>query len=579
MTGSSDTGFLPPASSEAAAVSRRERVRLALRTVSERRRLVLGTAVVACVATLLVSLAQEDEYEATSALLVSQPETILGGAAPVDAERLVRTSLELIELESVAERVRRSLRVRDRTLTTGELLDRVEAEVRRDSDVIEIRARDRDAQVAADIANSFAARYVDFRRDTARSSIEEAIERAERQLEDLEEAGGSASIRRGIERRLRDLELSAAQQGGNVDVVERASLPGDPVSPRPAFATLIALPAGLLLGLALAGLVSLLDRRIRREEQVEALTGLPVVTAVPRRPVAPARRKGNGVWADPAEAEAYNRLATNLRFFNFDRSVSTVLVASAVPREGKTTVTLRLAAALAGAGQGVLAIEADMRRPTFSDHFSIQFPHGLSGVLAGATPFDDVVTRVHTSYALAAPVGDDGDEAWTAAPFIEVVPAGLTPPNPAELLASNALAGVLRQAQARADVVLIDSAPLVPVGDAVSLASAVDGVLLVVRLGVSRRDEVRRALRLLGTLRSRVVGVVVTNAERGDERYGYYGARPAPPATPDALGPRRRPSSARRRRAPRYEENGGDTQDTQDTQESEALDPRGDERT
>lgn len=547
-TGRDNTGFLPPNAAEAAAASRRDRARLALGTLSERRRLIFATVLVVTLAVLLYSLSREDRYAATAKLLISQPQSILGGPAPVDPDRLARTNLELIELESVAERVRGTLTIRNRTFTTDQLLDKLEAEVENDSDVIALEVRDRDPQVAASIANAFATEYVAFRRSTSRQVTEEAIALAQRQLAEL--SPGQQRGRRGqtIERRLRDLQLSAAQQSGNVDVVKRAGVPDDPVSPRPVLATLLALPAGLLLGLLLAGLVSLLDRRLKREEQVEAVTGLPIVAAIPRRAARLVPRKGSGVWADPLEAEAYGRLATNLRFFNFDRSVRTVLVTSAIPEEGKTTVTLRLAAALAGAGQGVLALEGDLRRPTFAEHFTLQFPHGLSGVLIGSTPFEDVVTRVHTSYALAAPA-EEGDDAWTAAPYIEVLPAGVVPPNPGELLASNALQGVLRASRERADVVLIDSAPLVPVGDAVSLANAVDGVLLVVQLGRSRRDEVRRALKLLGTLRSKVIGIVVTNAERPDERYAYYQERPQPPAAPDPLGPRRR-----RRPAPKLED-------------------------
>lgn len=547
-------GFLPPAPEERVAASRKERARLWIRTVAERRALVGIAAAAVVVAVLLYGLARDDQYEGVAKLLVAQPESLLG-QAPVEADRLARTNLELIELESVAERVRRSIRTRGRVLTTQELVDRLSVEVENDSDVIAIAARDEDPEVAAAIANGFATQYVNFRKKLSRTSLQEAIDVARAQLGALTPAERRARPGQSIERRLNDLEVSIAQQRGAVDIVSRAGVPKERVSPRPVLWTLLAIPGGLLIGLLLAAIVSFFDRGLKREEQVEALTGLPVVASIPRRSAALVRRKGSGVWADPHEAEAYGRLATNLRFFEFQRDMRTVLITSAVPQEGKTTVTLRLAAALAGAGQGVLAVEADLRRPTFADTLGIQFPQGLSGVLVGATPFEDVLTRVHTSYALAAPV-EEGDEAWTTAPYIEVLPAGVIPPNPGELLGSNALERVLRRARQEADVVLVDSAPLVSVGDAISLASAVDGVLLVVQLGVSRRDEVRKALKHLGTLRSKVIGVVVTNAPRPDERYAYYGDRPKPAPAPDPLGPRRRTAGRRRRPAPVLPEEG-----------------------
>jgi succinoglycan biosynthesis transport protein ExoP len=532
-----------------------------LHTLGERRWLILATAAVIVAFVTLRSAAQDDKYEAVSKVLVGQTDPINGlfpgAGADKDPERIARTQIELIENRAVAERVEARQAVDD-PLTASELLDRVDAQIENDSDIVAIKVRDEDPERAAEIANAFAAQFARFRDRASRRNIENAIARAQLELDSLPEDELASPRGRTIERRLSDLEIAAALQGSAVEVVADADVPDDPVEPRPFLAFLASIPTGLLAGLLLAGLMSFLDRRLKREEQVEALTQLPVVTSIPRRSERLVRRRaGGGVWADPVEAESYGRLATNLRFFNFDRQVKTVLVTSAVPEEGKTTVALRLAAALAGAGQSVLAIEADLRRPTFTDYFSIQFPHGLSGVLIGATPFADVVTRVHTSYALAAPT-EEGDEAWTTAPFIEVVPAGVIPPNPTELLAGNALPKVLDEAKSHADIVLVDSAPLVPVGDAIPIANAVDGVLLVVKLGESRRDELRRALKLLGTLRSKVIGVVITNAPRPSDKYDYYAKEPPPPAPAlDPLGPRRRG----RRPAPRFEdraeENGG----------------------
>jgi len=551
-------GFLPPTSSERKSADRRERLRVLLHTLGERRWLILAVAAVIVAIVTLRSAAQDDEYEATSKVLVGQTEAVEalfpGAGAGSDPDRTARTNLELIEDTTVAERVSERL---SEDLTPGELLDRIEAEIENDSNVVAIRAREEEPELASEIANGFAQQYARFRERASGRNLERAIARAQLQLEALDAEDLTTARGRTIERRLSDLEIAAALQGGTVEVVGEAEVPDDPVAPRPFLAFLLSIPAGLFAGLLLAALVSYLDRRLKREEQVEALAQLPVVASIPRRSERLVRRRaGGGVWADPVEAESYGRLATNLRFFNFDRQVKTVLVTSAIPEEGKTTVTLRLAAALAGAGQGVLAIEADLRRPTFTDYFSIQFPHGLSGVLIGATPFEDVVTRVHTSYALAAPT-EEGDEAWTTAPFIEVVPAGVIPPNPTELLAGNALPRVLDQAKSHADIVLVDSAPLVPVGDAIPIANAVDGVLLVVKLGESRRDELRRALKLLGTLRSKVIGIVITNAERPSDKYEYYATEPPAPAPAlDPLGPRRG-----RRAAPRFEdraeENGG----------------------
>ena len=551
-------GFLPPASSERKSADRRERLRVLLHTLGERRWLILATAAVIVAIATLNSAAQDDKYEAVSKVLVGQTDPVNGlfpgAGAESDPDRVARTNLELIENATVAARVERAL-TGEVELDSEALLDRVDADIENDSDVVAIKVRDEDREQAASIANAFAIQFARFRERAASRNLETAIERAQLELDALESDELTSPRGRTIERRLSDLEIAAALQGSSVEVVKRAEAPDDTVEPRPFTAFLVSIPIGLLAGLLLALLVSYLDRRLKREEQVEAIAQMPVVASIPRRSERLVRRRaGGGVWADPVEAESYGRLATNLRFFNFDRQVKTVLVTSAVPEEGKTTVTLRLAAALAGAGQGVLAVEADLRRPTFTDYFSIQFPHGLSGVLIGATPFEDVVTRVHTSYALAAPT-EEGDEAWTTAPFIEVVPAGVIPPNPNELLAGNALPEVLNEAKSHADIVLVDSAPLVPVGDAIPIANAVDGVLLVVKLGESRRDELRRALKLLGTLRSKVIGVVITNAERPSDKYDYYATEPPVPAPAvDPLGPRRRG----RRPAPRFEDHSGD---------------------
>src|SRR6185503_14372467 len=162
-------------------------------------------------------------------------------------------------------------------LDADELLDRVDADIENDSDVVAIKVRDEDPEQAATIANAFAVQFARFRQRASSRNLEKAIERAQIELDSLEGDELTSPRGRTIERRLSDLEIASALQGSSVEVVKRAGVPEDPVEPKPFTAFLISIPIGLLAGLLLAGLVSYLDRRLKREEQVEALTQLPVV--------------------------------------------------------------------------------------------------------------------------------------------------------------------------------------------------------------------------------------------------------------------------------------------------------------
>jgi tyrosine-protein kinase len=527
-------------------IERSDRARTLTLALKERRLLIAAVTLIVAFGTLAVSLALPDRYEGKARVLVGPAGKANATNGGADPERVAETNRELLRSGPVADRVRLNVKLNPR-LSAAELRDRVEAERVGDTYLMDVRARDGEAGRAAAIANGFANQFAAYRRERGERELARAISLANRRLRSLppeQRRGASAAA---LARRVRDLELRSALQAGSVEVVRLAERPSEPVFPRPILFTVLAVPAGLLIGLLLAALLLRFDRRLRREEQVEAVAGAEVIAAIPT-PTRLTRRRGasRDAWEDSLEAEAYGRLASNLRFFNFDRQVSTVLIASAMPEEGKTTVVLRLAAALASAGHSVIAVEADLRRPKFAEQLGIQFPQGLSGVLARATPLDDAITRVHASYALAGS-DDPGDDAWASAPYIDVMPGGVPPPNPRELVGSEPFRAVLEVLGARADFVLVDSPPLVPVGDAVPLADAADAALLVVRRGTSRRDEVRKALKSLGDLRSRVIGVVLTNAQRPRARYDYSSTKATVEAAAEALGPRRPDPRAARR--------------------------------
>jgi capsular exopolysaccharide synthesis family protein len=203
-------------------------------------------------------------------------------------------------------------------------------------------------------------------------------------------------------------------------------------------------------------------------------------------------------------AEAYRHLQTNLQFLDVDSPPRVLMVSSAVPAEGKTTVAVNLALALADAGQRVVVIEADLRRPRVTAYLGLVGGVGLTNVLTGRAQ----VEEVEQAY-------EDGD--------LVVIGAGPTAPNPAQLLASGTMAALLAKLRASYDYVILDAPPLLPVADATGLAVLADGVLLSVRHGSTTKDQLRQARATLERVGARIVGTVLNLVPPRDEVSGTYG--------------------------------------------------------
>jgi capsular exopolysaccharide synthesis family protein len=229
---------------------------------------------------------------------------------------------------------------------------------------------------------------------------------------------------------------------------------------------------------------------------------------------------------DRGQFEGYSALATNLRFFELGPELESIMITSPGPSEGKTSVTLGTARALAALDLRVIAIEADLRRPTFAK-YGIGRGAGLSTVLAGVSDVDSSLIEVDAS-TLTRVEGTPSARTRT----FHVLPAGPVPPNPQALLARPMMTHVIEDARAMADVVLVDVPPLGTVNDPVTLANLVDGVVLVAHIGRTTRDASRRTLRLLSNVDARMLGVVVTGATPGE---GYYGAYTSPTAGREPL--------------------------------------------
>ena len=501
-------------------------LRAYLKAVRRRMPLILLlTGIVTAVAVAL-SLAQTKQYEATAKIVLAQTDpinVIVDTSQPInyDPESDRNTRVALIKLEAVAEAVKSAQGLDD--LTTAELLDRVETEVESNSDIVAIRATDPDPERAAEIATGFAEQYQLYRRDSARESLLEAAEVTRSRIEELSPEEQASEQGRDLRAALREIEILAAAQNGGVEVAERADVPSDAASPRPLLTGVLAFVLGFAFALAVAVALEFIDRRLKDEQDVENAFGLPILATVPR----PARRSQTVVpGEDRGQFEGYSALATNLRFFELGPELESIMITSPGPAEGKTSVTLGTARALAALDLRVIAIEADLRRPTFSK-YGIGRSGGLSTVLAGVNDIDSSLIEVDAS--TLRPL--DGPPSARSRTF-HVLPAGPVPPNPQALLARATMTHVIDDARSMADVVLIDVPPLGTVNDPITLANLVDGVVLVAHLGRTTRDASRRTLRLLDNVDARILGVVVTGAAPGE---GYYGAYTSPSAGREPL--------------------------------------------
>jgi succinoglycan biosynthesis transport protein ExoP len=254
-----------------------------------------------------------------------------------------------------------------------------------------------------------------------------------------------------------------------------------------------------------------LDTRVQGRHDIESLTQAPILGGT----------TFDQDWAshplivrtDPRhpEAEAFRGLRTNLRFVNVDNGGRAFVVTSSVPGEGKSSTTANLALALAETGARVVLVDADLRLPRIAKNMGLEGGAGLTDVLIGRFPVQDVLQR------------------WSDT-SLYVLPAGQVPPNPSELLGSAAMADLIRTLNEGADYVLLDSPPLLPVTDAAILSNLSAGAILVAATGKVKKAEFSAAVRNLENANSRVVGVVMTMLPRkgpdafGGAQYGYYGS-------------------------------------------------------
>ncbi|KUH99566.1 protein tyrosine kinase [Mycolicibacterium acapulense] len=414
---------------------------------------ICGVIVVVVLGAFIYAFVATPQYQATTRLFVATPsdgtntQTYDGG---LFAERRVLSYSELLTGEVVAQRTIDKLGL---DMSPAELVAEVEADVPADTVLIDVTVSDRSPTRARDIANTLADEFV--------------------------------VMAAGLETPVLGTEPNA-----RVIVQQRANLPGSPVATKGPRILALAVLVGALLGIVLALVRDRFDDSVRAPEVLEAITGVGVVGSIPfdaqrrKEPVASFKTDRS------AFAESFRELRANVRFLEVADGPRVLLVASAMPGEGRTVTAIGLSLALAEAGHDVVVVDGDLRRPMIATHLGLAERTGLSTVLTGAASVQEALQK-------------------TRFPRLTALTSGVVPPNPIELLESRAAGDLLGRLSEQFDYVIVDSSSML-VTDAALLAANSQGVLLISRFGKTKREQLAHAVRTLKRAGAPLLGGVLT---------------------------------------------------------------------
>lgn len=334
--------------------------------------------------------------------------------------------------------------------------------------------------------------------------------------EDPAQAAAIANaVSESLTARVSELEKSGESSSVELTVITPASEPSSPTSPSVPRNVAMGIVLALLAGVAVAILRDLLDNRVRRPDDVEKLAEQPVIAAIPASKDAKHLPLISAQHPQSLQAEAYRGLRTNLQFMGLTAENKSILFTSSLPGEGKSSSAINLSHVIAQAGNRVLLIDADLRRPSVAEYMGLEGDAGLTTVLIGEADIEDV----------AQPVETEG---------LVVLASGPIPPNPSELLGSKAMQDLLTEAMGTYDFVVVDTAPLLAVTDAVVLSHYVGGTVVVAQSERVRKPQLTQALNKLKAVDTRVLGVIlnrVHSGSRGAYTYDYSYSSEVKPTT------------------------------------------------
>ena len=512
-----------PRSTSAFADEREGRARY-LEALREHWLLIVSLVAIAVAASAAFSLTAEKRYEARTDILVTPvpagDDTYIGISLlrQSDESRAVVTASRLIRTQEVAQEVERRLKT---GLGAGALRAAIEVRPQEQSSIVTIIATGATGEQAAAIANAFARVVIQRQTELFQRDLSTVMERLRNSLAAIPPEQRRLGEAVEIERRLGALASLVGATDPTLQITSEAVPPSVPKWPRPVLSIAVAFLAGLLFGIGLAVALELVNPRVNREDDLLLEQRLPILARVPRMRSRLVRGYLAGREPLPADVrEAYRTLRASLANAGPNGGFpQSVLVTSAAPGEGKTMTAVNLATTLAVPGTRVLLVDGDLRRPMVSMFFRVAARRGgLAELLSGRADPEDVL--------VSAP--DYGER-------LRILPSSPGEAYLVDLLEPRRVEHVLSELRLLADVIIIDSPPLTEVADALTLADAVDAVLVAVRLGVSRRDKLNELRRMLSQAGVAPAGFVVTTRRRS--RDYYYGSQEA--ASPIAVVPER----------------------------------------
>lgn len=511
--------------------------------------LVLLGFVVAGAGSYYVSKSQVPVYRASVTLLVDQAQDASGPNydAILASERLTNTYGELIRktpvLSATIERV-------ELPYTPAQLAKLIQVQVVRNTQLLVVSVDDIDPLRAQETANTLAQTFIDQRHEdqigqlsASRGVLRQQIADLEKQLKDTSQAleaakaafyPNTAEITRlqnvlstaqvTYSQLIKDdsqMRLEEARTLNAVRLAEPAQTPLQPISPKVLQNTLLAAVVGLFLALAAAFLIEYLDDTVKSGTDIERVTKLPTLGVVGRIPSikngTTAPRVLDDIAARSSLGESYRIVRANVDFAWAGQPGQLVMFTSTNPGEGKSTTLGNLATVFAKDSRTIIMVDCDLRRPSLHRAFAMQGDRGLTNLLADhRAKLDDYLVP-------------------TKQPNLWLLPSGPIPPNPSELLGSNRMLAILDELRQRADMVFIDTPPLLAVADPALLATRADGVILIVEAGGARVQSIVRANEVLSRTSARVLGVVLNKLSRRSSEYyyrnyhRYYAASPVSP--------------------------------------------------